>query len=113
MDNMESIKTLQQVTKFEDFNLHESFRAYMIYEEIMKEHFKPDSIKNILIYFYSNVMACNRDLVADFDEFIDWLDTNPTMVEQFTTWLINTAKATTTKNQDGEEADKGDPFHGE
>lgn len=105
------MKNLDEVTKFEDFNLHESFRAHMIYEEIVKEQFKPNSIKNVLLYFYANVMACNRELDADFDQFLDWLDTKPTMVEEFTNWIIDNVKRKVVKDTDGGEASDKEPFH--
>lgn len=110
---MESIKTLEQVTKFEDFNLYESFRTHMIYEEVTKESFTPTSIKNILIYFFANVMACNRELAVDFDEFLDWLDKNPDMLNDFIDWMTKSNKKDVVKSEEqpSEEAEKPQPFH--
>ena len=108
-----SIKNLEEVNVFEDLNLHESFRAHMIYEEIVGETFHPKNLKHILIYFYSCVMACNRDLAADFDDFTDWLDIHPTMVESFTNWMIEQLKRKVVKEPDSTEkeaGEKGEPF---
>ena len=109
-----NIKNLNEVTKFEDFNIHETFRAHMIYEEITGEIFRPDGLKSMLIYFYANVMAANRDLTCDFDQFIDWLDDHANYITNFTEWLTNTAKRDITKQDNGEEAgEKQEPFHNE
>lgn len=109
---MESIKNLNEVDKFEDFNLHESFRSYMIYEEITGENFKPANLKSILIFFYSNVMACNRDLTCDFEAFVDWLDEHSTMVSAFIEWITSNVQRNVTKQKEatGEEAGKEEPF---
>ena len=111
---MESIKTLEQVTKFEDLNLHETFRTHMIYEDVTKESFTPTSIKNVLIYFFANTMACNRELAVDFDEFLDWVDKNPNMVSDFIDWLTKSNKKNVVKSEEqptSEEAEKAQPFH--
>lgn len=109
---MESIKNLNEVNIFEDFNLHESFRSYMIYEEITGENFKPTNLKSILIFFYANVMACNRDLACDFDAFVDWLDEHTTMVTTFTEWIMANVQRNMVKQKEttGEEAGKEEPF---
>lgn len=108
------IKQLAEVKEFKDFNLQrESFRAHMIYEEVMGEPFKPTNIKHILVYFFANVMAVNKELAVDFDEFVDWLDIHPEMVTDFTDWLVDILKRGVVKGKETpeEEGTKEEPFH--
>lgn len=110
----QSIKNLEEVKNFSDFNIRESFRAHMIYEEITGESFNSTSItklKSILVFFYANVMARNRELAVDFDTFIDWLDEQPGMLTDFMEWLISSSTRTVAKqDKTGEEAGEQEPF---
>lgn len=108
------IKQLAEVKEFKDFNLHESFRAHMIYEEVMGEPFKPTNVKTILVYFYANVMASNRELSNDFDEFVDFLDIHPEMVSEFTQWLTDNLKRNVVNKSEAtqEEVSNEEPFPG-
>lgn len=112
---MESIKNLNEVQSFNDFHIKESFRAHMIYEEITKETFKPTNLKSIIIYFYSCVMAANRELPADFEVFVDWLDDNPDYLNEFVEWYRSTLMKGVVKNEQpaGEEAGEEKPFQHE
>lgn len=69
--------------------LKNTFRSHMIYEKITDELFTPKSITNIIIYFYSVVMASNTTLNLTFDDFTDWLDNNQNELNNFTQWLVD------------------------
>jgi hypothetical protein len=106
------IKTLEEVSSFNDLNLHESFRAHMLYEEVSGESFKPTNLKSILIFFYATIMACNREFASDFDTFVDWLDGHPSYVEDFMEWLTGQLKRKVVKETTDTEAEgKEPPFH--
>ena len=66
-----------------------SFRAYMIYEQITDGSFTPKGMKEIITFFYSVVMGSNKNLTITLDDFIDWLDSNPEMINNFSTWLAD------------------------
>lgn len=71
------------------FELKNTIRSYIIYENITNEVFNPHTLTNIIIYFYSVVMASNKNLVLTFEEFTDWLDDNMIELDNFTKWLVN------------------------
>lgn len=71
------------------FELKNTIRSYIIYENITNEVFNPHTLTNIIIYFYSVVMASNKSLVLTFEEFTDWLDDNMIELDNFTKWLVN------------------------
>lgn len=74
--------------KGREIELRYSFRALMIYEEILGESFsEPKSFKEIMIFFYSIVLASTKDKDILFDDFVDWLDSSPEVMPEFTEWL--------------------------
>lgn len=68
------------------FPLKYSFRGYIIYEELTEKSFD-GGFKETIILFYSMIMASNKQLALEFDDFIDWLDENPDKLNEFTEWL--------------------------
>ena len=70
-----------------EYALKYTFRALMIYEKIAGETFGGKGISEILIYFYSTILASNQDVTLTFDTFIDWLDENPNALNDFSKWL--------------------------
>lgn len=70
-----------------EVELKQTLRALFIYEKITNEMFNPSTLTNIVIYFYSVVMASDKNLAISFEEFTDWLDNNMNELTNFTTWL--------------------------
>lgn len=64
-----------------------SFRAFMIYEKITQTSFSPKGIYEIIVYFYSTLLASDKSTNISFDDFMDWLDENPSVLEEFSVWL--------------------------
>ncbi len=64
-----------------------TFRAMMIYEKITGESFNPKGLTEIIIYFYSCVLASDKSLDFSFDDFTDYLDDNPEVLGEFSEWL--------------------------
>lgn len=59
----------------------------IIYEKIMNESFKPNGVTQLVVYFYSVVMASSEGLSLTYDEWMDYLDANPKALEDFSLWL--------------------------
>lgn len=70
-----------------EVELKQTLRALFIYEKITNEMFNPSTLTNIVIYFYSVVMASDKNLTISFEEFTDWLDNNMNELTHFTNWL--------------------------
>lgn len=64
-----------------------SFRAFMIYEKITGMSFSPKGVYEIIVYFYSTVLASDKSTDISFDDFMDYLDENPELLEGFSEWL--------------------------
>lgn len=76
-----------------EVTLKQTFRTSMLYENITKESFGTNlSTSNFILYFYCNILGSDQSLVLDFDEFIDILDDNPSWLEEYTKWLVESNK---------------------
>lgn len=75
--------------KDKEFQLKYSFRALMIYENITKKSFNPKTVTDMVVFFYSIVLASNKGCELLFDDFLDWIDENPEKVNDFSNWLTD------------------------
>jgi hypothetical protein len=79
--------------KEKTISLKYSFRALMIYENITQKSFNPKGISDVVIFFYSVVVATTKDTTLSFDDFLDWMDANPTAINDFSIWLTKVFNA--------------------
>ena len=73
--------------KDKEIELKKTFRSYVIYESITDKIFNPKTMSDIITYFYSVVLASDKDINLTFDDFIDWLDENANALNDFEKWL--------------------------
>jgi len=69
-------------------NLKRTFRSLIAYEQAMGKAFNPTTITESIMYFYCVIIASDTTLELTYDDFINWLDDNPTALQEFTDWLI-------------------------
>lgn len=77
------------IVKNQNIELKYSFRAMMIYEKITGEAFNPKGITELMIYLYSIILSSAKDISLSFDDFVNWIDENPTTLNEFTVWLTS------------------------
>ncbi len=63
-----------------------------MYENITEKSFSPQSMTDIITYFYCVILSSGKDYSLTFDEFIDYLDENPDAIKEFSEWLNNTVQ---------------------
>lgn len=68
--------------------LKNTFRSVIAYESATGKLFKPTTITDSILYLYCVIISSDNELEITFDEFMEWLDENPTTLEEFTQWLI-------------------------
>lgn len=73
--------------KEKEIELKYSIRSLMMYENMTSHNFNPTTITDIITYMYCIVLASSKDETITFDEFIDCIDENPDVIEDFNTWL--------------------------
>lgn len=96
--------------KDKEFQLKYSFRALMIYENITKKSFNPKTVTDMVVFFYSIVLASNKGCELLFDDFLDWIDDNPDKVNDFSNWLTDVF---TQQQQISPESEKAEQPKGE
>lgn len=69
-------------------NLKRTFRSLIAYEQAMGKAFNPTTITESIMYFYCVIIASDTTLELTYDDFINWLDDNPTALQEFTDWLV-------------------------
>lgn len=88
-----------------NYRVKPSFRAMIIFEKLAGRSFTGTGIEDIIIYFYSSIMAADKDCELDYDVFLDWLDSNPEKLPEFGMWFSDNLKRN--KFLKGKEDEKG------
>ena len=70
--------------KGENYNIKYTIRALFIFEQITGKPFKVENMLDNYIFFYSMILANNRDKdnIITWDDFLDALDENPLLFTQ-------------------------------
>ena len=68
--------------------LKKTFRSVIAYEQAMGKSFNPQTLTETIMYFYCTVIASDQSVEITFDEFLAYLDDNPTAIKDFTDWLV-------------------------
>ena len=74
--------------KNKTITLKRTFRSLIAYESATGKAFNPKTVTESIMYFYCVIIASDMELELTYDEFMDWLDNNPTALQDFTQWLI-------------------------
>ena len=75
--------------KDKDIELKNTLRSMIMYENIAEKSFNPETVTDIITYMYCVVVASSNDYTLTFDEFINYIDENPTIFDEFGKWLTS------------------------
>ena len=95
--------------KGKDIELKNSFRSMIIYEKITNESFSPKGVTEMINYFYSTIMASDKNLDLGYEEFLDYLDENQEKFTEFSEWLVSVNKKNKDIEGDEKEGEEVDP----
>lgn len=70
--------------------LRYSMRSLFSYENITGQSFNPKTLQDFCTFFYCVLCSSNKDLDITFDEFVDYLDEDPSKMSEFAEWLGKT-----------------------
>ena len=73
--------------KQQEVELRYSMRALFQYENITGQSFNPKTLQDFCTFFYCVLVSSNKDLDLTFDEFVDYLDEDPSKMSDFASWL--------------------------
>jgi len=85
-----------------ELELKNKFRSYIIYETITSKMFNPQTVSDMITYMFAVILANYPDIELKFDDFLDWLDSNPDQFAKFNQWVVDSSKSL----QQGEQAEK-------
>ena len=71
----------------QEVELRYSMRALFQYENITGQSFNPKTLQDFCTFFYCVLVSSNKDLDLTFDEFVDYLDEDPSKMSEFAQWL--------------------------
>lgn len=99
--------------KDKEYELKYSFRALMIYENITGTGFNPKTLSDLITFYFSLLLSATTDEQIDFNEFLDWLDEDPSRLNDFSVWLsevfkLNDLKSPIKKEQTKEKKEDKD-----
>ena len=101
--NMEKIEI-----KGKEYNLKYSVRALFLFEQITKKSFKIETLLDNYIFFYSIILANNKETQLDWDDFIDALDDDPTLFTRMTEIIAKQQKKNELFDDDGKDDGDGE-----
>lgn len=78
--------------KDKEYKIKYSIRALFIFEQITGKPFKIETLLDNYIFFYSMILANNKDEALDWNDFLDALDDNPNLLEEMNEVVISKEK---------------------
>ena len=75
--------------KGKTITLKYSLRAMMMYENITGGTLTPSSLTDVITFFYCVAVSSSMDYSLQMEDFIDWLDENLDVLNEFGGWLQN------------------------
>lgn len=73
--------------KDKEIELKYSIRALIMYENISESSFTGGSLTEILTFFYCIILTSSKDYSLNWDEFLDWVDTDNNILIEFGEWI--------------------------
>ena len=81
--------------KEQEVELRYSMRSLFMFERVANKNFNPTTIEDFCTFFYCVVCSSNKDLDLTFGEFVDYLDEDPSKMNEFAEWLSKTMQKNT------------------
>lgn len=75
-----------------NIELKYTLRAMLMYENMTEKSFNPQSLTDIITFFYCIVVSSAKDYSYTFDQFIDHIDEHPEAMTDFSEWITANAK---------------------
>lgn len=72
-----------------EVELKATFRAYIIFENITGKSFQNlSTLADVLTFMYATILGSLKTTDISFEDFLDYVDENPTIVTEFSEWLV-------------------------
>lgn len=71
--------------------MRSTLRNHLVYEQVTGIPFSPSKVLNVLTFMFCVLLANNDSFSMKFDEFIEAIDEDETIMHSFTAWLSDEA----------------------
>ena len=88
-----------------EYKLKFTVRAMFVFEQITKKPFKVENTLDEYIYLYSMILANNPECTLDFNDFIDAVDKDINIMQEFHTMLSDYYKQQSAFKEESNEED--------
>lgn len=78
------------VIKDKEIELKYSFRSLMMYENITGHTLNQANLTDVITFIYCVILSSSKDYSITFDDVIDYIDENPSLIGEFGEWLNKT-----------------------
>lgn len=90
-----------------DYNIKYTIRALFIFEQITGKSFQLNSLLDNYVFFYSMILANNKDNPLNWDDFINAIDEDPTLFAKMSDILNEEqSKNDVFNKEDGDDKEK-------
>lgn len=89
-----------------EYKLKYTIRALFIFEQITNRPFEIRNTMDNYLFFYSMLLANNPDNLLDWDEFIDAMDNDSTLITQLNQVISDSTKKNELFNEVSENGEK-------
>lgn len=89
-----------------EYKLKYTIRALFIFEQITNRPFEIRNTMDNYLFFYSMLLANNPDNLLDWDEFIDAMDNDSTLITQLNKVIEDSTKKNQLFNEDTDNGEK-------
>ena len=90
-----------------DYNIKYTIRALFIFEQITGKPFKVETLLDNYIFFYSMILANNKENILDWDDFINALDNDPNLFQNMDELLSKESKQNALFNDSNTDEEEG------
>jgi len=70
-----------------EIELKYTIRAMIMYENMTEKTLNPQGLTDVITFMFCVIVASSKDYSLKFDDFIDYLDENPNVINEFAEWL--------------------------
>lgn len=76
-----------------EIELKQTVRSLIIYENITGQSMlQPQTMEDVLTYFFCVVLGSSKDYSIKYEDFLDTIDENPSVIQEFTEWMREQAE---------------------
>lgn len=83
-----SINIMEITINNKTIKLKRTFRSLIAYESAMGKAFNPTTVTESIMYLYCVIIASEPNADISYEDFMDWLDETPTVLSDFSNWLL-------------------------